>query len=117
RGGSAVEKVGYLSNLWALVQAGEVPAATLLDTLVDFKRVRDRSVIEEMIKILERVDDALVDDAARPRFRELVGALLMPTAKRLGWDRRAGESEDDRLLRRAVLEALAILADDPWMEA
>jgi cytosol alanyl aminopeptidase len=115
RTGRAIDKVGYLSNLWALVQAGEVPAATLLDELIAYKRERDRAVLEEVIKILDHVDDALIDEATRPRFRELVTALLMPTAKRLGWDPRPGESEDDRLLRRAVLEAMALKTDDAWM--
>jgi alanyl aminopeptidase len=109
------DKIGYLANLWALVQAGEVEAAELLDALSSMKRERDRVVVEEMIGILHKVSDGLVETSARPAFRSYVASLLLPTAKALGWDARRGESEEDKLLRRSVLLALATLTEDPWM--
>jgi aminopeptidase N len=108
-------KVGFLSNAWALVQAGELPAARVLDLLLAWKREREREVVEQMVTVLEHIGDALVDDASRPRFRELVAAILLPTAQRLGWDGRRGEDENDKLLRQTVLGALAVHTDDPWM--
>ena len=39
----------------------------------------------------------------------------MPQAKQLGWDARADEREDDRLLRESLLTALSIHSDGDWM--
>ena len=108
-------KVGYLTNLWALVRAGEVTAPTMLDTLSSMARERDREVIEEQIVALTSISNSLVEDDVRERFQKYVSRLLLPTARRLGWDARANDSEDVRLLRRSVLSALALLTDDPWM--
>ncbi|HZO14237.1 MAG TPA: ERAP1-like C-terminal domain-containing protein, partial [Polyangiaceae bacterium] len=108
-------KVGYLANLWALVQAGEVEATELLDTLIAHKRERDRVVIEQIIATLHQASDALVEKSSRAQFQAYVSALLLPTAKQLGFDARDSDSEDDRLLRRSVLSALAALTDEPWM--
>jgi aminopeptidase N len=110
-----IAKVGFLSNAWALVQAGELDASVVLDLLLAWKRERDREVVEQMVNVLEHVGDAVVDNAARPRFQELCTAVLLPIAQRLGWDGRAGEDENDKLMRHGVLGALAILTDDPWM--
>ncbi|MBW2453406.1 MAG: ERAP1-like C-terminal domain-containing protein [Deltaproteobacteria bacterium] len=111
----AATKVGYVSNLWALVQAGQLPAPKLLDGLAALKKERDRGVIEQIIATLHRVSGALVEDRARPKFESYVAALLMPHARRLGWDQRPGDTEDDRLLRRSVLTALGVLTADRWM--
>ena len=108
-------KVGYLTNLWSLVRAGEVPAKRMLATLNTMSREREREVIEQIIISLVSIDDSVVEQDVRPRYRRFVSRLLLPTAKRLGWDSRPTDSEDKRLLRRSVLAALAVLTDDPWM--
>jgi alanyl aminopeptidase len=109
-------RIGFLTNLWALVQAGETPATKLLDIVLASKGEKDRAVIEEITGILAHISDSLIEDKSRAKFEKLVRALLLPTAKKLGWDGRAGDSEDDRLMRRTVLGSLATLTTDPWMQ-
>ena len=87
----------------------------MIDALSSYKRERAREVVEELIAGLEHVSNALVTDKARSDFERFASALLLPTAKRLGWDPRKRDSEDDKLLRRSVLTALATLTDDKWM--
>jgi aminopeptidase N len=108
-------KVGFLANGWAMVQAGHSPATALLDELLAYRRARDREVLEAVVDVLLHVNDALVEPEARVAFQRYVKALLLPAAKRLGWTARKRDSEDDRLLRRSLLEALALLVDDRWM--
>jgi aminopeptidase N len=108
-------RLGFSSNLWALVQAGEAEGTQVIDHLLRMKGQAEREVIDAMIGQLAHVSDALVEPRARPTFSKLASTILLPTAKRLGWDARAGDSEDDRLLRRAVLAALAIHTNDPWL--
>jgi aminopeptidase N len=108
-------KIGFLSNLWALLRAGEAQPAELVQALVSLRRERDRAVVEEVIATLAAVADVL-DPAARPKLESFVGAQLLPLAQRLGWEARATDSDEERLLRRGVLGALAVLTpDDAWM--
>lgn len=108
------ERIGLLSNAWALVQSGDLPSDALVDLLVATKRERHRLVVEQTIEILEKLSGALVDDASRPAFAALTSELLLPIAKDLGWDARKGDADDARHLRRDVFEALV---DDPWLSA
>ncbi len=107
--------VGVLSNAWALVQSGQMPATELLDMLAAVQRARQPELAAEVIAILHGVSDALIEDGARDRYRAFVASLLLPTAQWLGWDRRAADTAQDRLLRPSVLGALGILTDHPWV--
>ncbi|MBW2531293.1 MAG: ERAP1-like C-terminal domain-containing protein [Deltaproteobacteria bacterium] len=115
RGQDARSQIGFLSNLWSLVAAGEVGAEQLFGTLPRFKASRHRRVLEQVIALLERVSDTLVDDRSREPYARFVASLLLPSARKLGWDARPGESDDDKLRRRALLRALARMTDDPWL--
>lgn len=115
RSRDALHNIGFLTNLWALVQSGDVPAVTALDILIAYKGESRREVVEEIIAVLEHVERALVEPSARAGFERYASALLLPLGKKLGWERNARDTEDDRLLRRAVLSALSRLTDDPWM--
>jgi len=109
------DKVGFLSNLWALVQSGELDAADLFEVLASTKQLSERAVVEEIIEILEHASDALIEAPQRPRFERLVAGHLLARAQQLGWEGRAGDTEHDKLLRRSLFKALAILTRDPWL--
>ncbi len=111
----AKENIGFITNLWALVQSGDVEAESLFELLLAYKNEQRREVVEEVIKALTHISHALIEPAARPGFSKFVSALLLPTAKKLGWDARKTDSENDRLMRQAVLSALSLLTDDRWM--
>ena len=115
--GDARAKIGWLANAWALVQGGELGVDHLLEALFTLRAEKSRAVVEQMIAIATRIADSVVEPSARGSFQAFASALLLPTAKRLGWDRRPRETEDDRLLRHAVLDALAVLTEEPWLIA
>ena len=111
----AIEKIGFITNLWALVQAGQAPAKVLLDALATYSKDRDRAVSEEVTAALHNIADALIEEGAQPKFDKLVTRWLLPRAKQLGFDARAKDSEDDRLQRMDLLKSLAVLSSDPWL--
>lgn len=108
------ERLGLLSNAWALTQAGRLDAGKLFDVLDRSALATETSrvVVDHAIGILYGVRDALVDTPHAAAFRGVVSRWLAPAAKRLGWDAKKGESDDVRLLRLSVLSALWDLAED-----
>ena len=52
---------------------------------------------------------------SRGAFDKLATRLLLPIAKELGWSAKPNESEESKLMRQAVLEALAVHTSDPWL--
>ena len=114
----AKDRVGLVSNAWAGVRQGAIDPGVLFDLLTAFDGETNRIVVEEVIGVLRGVDQALVDDAARPAFRRFVTARLAGRRRRLGWQgTNAGASpglgdDDDRLERQSVLRALGEVAGD-----
>ena len=54
-----------------------------------------------------------VSDADHPALQSWIRGLFGPAAGELGWDGPAGEDDERRLRRAAVLRALALVARDP----
>jgi aminopeptidase N len=110
----ARSKAGFLANLWALTRASEIGVGELMTTMVQLKSSKERQVIDQIVTTLGHLRP-LVDDASRARFAAFVKSLLLRRAKRLGFDRRPGDSKDVELMRRTVFLALATMTDDPWI--
>ncbi len=111
------ERIGVVTNTWALVQSGDAEAATLIDTLRLLAADKDPLVVEEVIEVLTDLSDSLVTEATRPGFRRFVSDILLPRFKELGWDAKKGESTDKKALRARVLTALATLAESRSLAA
>jgi len=125
RSGRAVdvkERLGLVANAWAAVRQGAIEPSVLFDLLQPFDAEPNRIVVEEVIGVLRGVDQALVDEAARPAFRRFVTARLAARKRRLGWNggdaTRGGAAveglgdDDARLERQSVLQALGEIAGD-----
>jgi aminopeptidase N len=109
------ERLGLLSNAWAGVRQGAIGPDALLNLLPVFDGETNRFVIDQLIDVLDGVDRALVEDAARGAFRKYVTARLAARKRALGWWPPSGheENDDDRALeRRSVLFAMGELAED-----
>jgi puromycin-sensitive aminopeptidase len=107
---SAEERFGLLDNAWALAQKGELAIAEFLDLVRRLRGDGTRIVIEALAGYLEVINDRVVADTDRPRFARFVADLLDPLAAALGWDARAGEGDEAKLTRAALLWALGSIA-------
>jgi alanyl aminopeptidase len=108
------ERFGVVSNAWAAVWSGDLPASDALDLFRGFGAEESRLVWGPIMDALYAADRALVTDAARPAFARFVRALLGPAARRLGFAVGARDSDETKLLREAVLGTLGGLGDDGW---
>ena len=106
-------RIGFVANVWAQVRSGELEAKVLFDTLPAFDDENDRQVVEKITEVLEEVDNELIDDASHPGFKAYVAARLAKQKAKLGWTPKGKEEPSRALLRKPVLLALGMLAEDP----
>ncbi len=105
-------RLAVLSNAWASVRSGKLPASTMLKVLPAFDEDRAKQVVEQVIGVLHGMSEMLVEDEARPAFRAFAATRLLKRKRALGWLPQTGETPEDALLRRSVLMALGDIADD-----
>jgi alanyl aminopeptidase len=109
-----IQRYGVVANGWAAVRAGAMDASALLGALRAYDGESDRRVLGEIVTVLRGIDDALVDDVVRDRYRRFVAARLGPRKRALGWTEAPGSSEadDHAMQRQEVLSAMGDVAHD-----
>ncbi|MBI3074228.1 MAG: M1 family metallopeptidase [Deltaproteobacteria bacterium] len=109
---SAAERLGVVMNAAALLKSGALNSDDFFNLLQGFSGDQDRFVVDAVVGGLRLADVALVDDASRAGYRELVRRTLGPVLARLGVRApTAPEDADTKLLRRTVFAALGSLAE------
>ena len=106
------DRVNLLADNWALVEADRItvdPYFRLVNAVADD---RNRAVWERVMGTIGRLDDLERGLPGRPAFQAYARARLRPPFERLGWDRAAGESEDNTILRAKLIGELGALGDD-----
>src|SRR5262249_54961151 len=104
------ERIGLLADQWALVRAGRTRITDFLELVLAFGEETDHAVLDELVARLAYVEARLVDGEDQERLRRLVERLFLPRFQQMGWDPVAGESDQDRLRRAALLRAVAGVA-------
>ena len=112
---SAAEYASLLNDMQVLVRAGSLHAAQTMQWVRWGAAAGDRHVVQAAIELAEFAGNALVNDADRPQFAAFVRDVFGPQARSLGFLPKAGESDDDQLLRRALLRIVA--PEDPMLAA
>ncbi len=105
------DRVNLLSDDWALLEADRVPVDRYFGMVANVADDRNRAVWERVMSAIGRVDDLERGLPGRSAFQAYARARLQPPFARLGWDRRAGESEDDTILRGKLIGQLGALGD------
>jgi puromycin-sensitive aminopeptidase len=109
------ERIGLLSDEWALVRAGEREIGDFAELLTAFAAEEDHAVLDEVVGRLSLLEHRLVPDADRPALRERVARLFGPAFARVGWDASSGEGDAVRLRRAALLRAVGVVGRDPGL--
>ncbi|TMA19332.1 MAG: M1 family metallopeptidase [Deltaproteobacteria bacterium] len=110
------ERMGLVSDQWALVRAGAIPKEALkgfLHLLAGLHEEEDHVVLDEVVGRLSYLEHRCVADADRTPFQTWIRSLFAGPGAELGWEPRAGEGDERRLRRAAVQRALALVARDP----
>jgi ERAP1-like protein len=108
---TAAEFESVLLDQKALLRGGAVTSAEVVHWIRLGAAARDRHVVQAAAELAEYTGNALVAENERPRYAEFIRQVFGPRAKALGFVPKAGESDDDQLLRRAILRVTA--PEDP----
>jgi aminopeptidase N len=105
------DRLNFISDSWALVQAGRAAPPSYL-ALVEKIGVDDhRAVWDQVIGRLTALDRLALDRPERPALQAYARARLRPLLDRLGWDGSGSGDDDDTLLRASLIRALGELGD------
>ena len=105
------DRVNFLADSWALVQAGRAAPPSYL-ALIEAIGVDDhRAVWDQAIGSLTRLDRLALDRPERPALQDYARARLRPVFDRLGWDGGGSGDDDNTLLRSSLITALGEFGD------
>ncbi len=100
------ERTILVGDEWALVRSNRRPVGEFLNVAWALRDERLNSVAEVMLERLEAIDSDIAVGPARDSFRAFVRSMLRPAAERMGWEPKAGETDDQFSLRARVLLTL-----------
>lgn len=103
----ALDRLGLVDDLAALVQAGQAPTVEVLRLIEAYRTETNYTVWMSITACLVKLQTLLSHTTLEQRFNEFGVRLYKPIADRLGWDAKADESHLDTLLRSLVLLRLA----------
>jgi aminopeptidase N len=105
---SVAEFASLLDDFRALVRAGTVSTSTVLDWVRYGAASRDRNVVRAAIDLAEfEGNTVMMSSGKAPRWAAFVREVFGPRARALGFTPKPGESDDDQLMRRALLRFVA----------
>jgi aminopeptidase N len=110
------DQLGLVYDSRALGEAGYAPMSDFLAIARQADAARDTTVLRATAQQLAALDDLYNDQPGQGAFRLFARARLAPMLARVGWDAKAGEADNDALLRRSVLVTLSQF-DDPGVIA
>jgi aminopeptidase N len=106
------DRVNLLADDWALVEAGRITVDRYFRLVDAVAGDRNRAVWERVMGTIGRLDDLERGLPGRPAFQAYARLRLRPAFERLGWDRAAGESADNTILRARLIGELGALGDE-----
>ena len=108
----ADDQLGVFNDTATLAYVGQEPMGTFLDLTKSFPPDADPVVLQALADRLSGLDDLYTGLPTQTAFRAYAQRVLGPIFARVGWDKRAGESDNTALLRSSLILTLGQL-DDP----
>lgn len=110
---STINRLQLVHEQTLLMQAGVVPAASLIPLLSSFKNETEESVWSILALALNELKRFVeTDNEAEQQLRAFTATLVAPLYERLGWKAQPNESENDTKLRSIAI-SLALYGEIP----
>jgi aminopeptidase N len=106
------DRVNFLADDWALVQAGRADLPSYLALIETISAGDHRAVWDQAISALTRLHSLARDRSERPALEQYARERLDPVFDRLGWDSTRPDDEEEALLRSSLIRTLGEFGDD-----
>ena len=119
-GGKALtvpERMALIGDVSALVRNGRMPYGEALALVPLLARDDNRHILASTAGLLGGLSDHFVPETLRPHYRRVILATFGARARRLGWEPRADESDETRLLRPGLASMVAEDGEDEALRA
>ena len=108
---AVADRVNFLADTWALVEAGRAPPASYLDLIEEIGNDDTRAIWNQVAGAIGRLDFLQRGRPERPAFQAYARIKLRSIFNRLGWDAQGHENDDQELLRARLIRMLGELGD------
>ena len=105
----AADRVGLLSDDWALVEAEMTPAPEMFDLIEKLRDSDEPAVVTRVAGRLEAIDHLYFDQPGRQAFRAWAASILAPRLEQIGWQPKPDESLLQSELRATLIGTLGTL--------
>ena len=109
---TAAERVDLIGNASDMAGSGKLPAGDALALVAAFHEDPERDVVERALGVALSVWNNLVPASLMPNYERFLKKNFDARARQLGWLPKAGESDDERLLRPRIVGAVARYGGD-----
>jgi alanyl aminopeptidase len=109
---TAAERVDLIGNASDMSGSGKLPAADALNLVAAFHEDPERDVLERALGAALSVWSNLVPGNLMPNYERFLKQNFDARARQLGWLPKAGESDDEKLLRPRIVSAVARYGGD-----
>lgn len=100
---ATADRFGILRDSFALSESGYSSTVQALDVARSYIQEDEFTVWAEMTTQLHKIENLISAEPFVDDFKSYAKALYAPIAKKLGWNKKKGESEDTTLLRSIAL--------------
>jgi aminopeptidase N len=108
---TAADRINLIADSWALGQSGRGSATSALELIDRLGKENDRAVWDEVLRVFSRIDHLEQGRAGRAAFQAYARSALRPVFARIGWNAKAGETQDVTALRARLVGALGQYGD------
>ncbi len=110
---SPAERIVLEGDIWASVRVGREPVGDYLAFAQGLQSDRNRAVMEDILGGLAYIGQHLVNDSDRDAYRAWLRQYLTPAMNEVGWEPKAGDSDEQKTMRARLFNALGYDARDP----
>jgi aminopeptidase N/puromycin-sensitive aminopeptidase len=107
------ERIALQNDIWASIRVGREPVGDYLAFAQGLQGDRNRAVLEDILGRLDYIGEYIPNDSDRDQFRAWIRQYLNPIVKEVGWEAKAGESDEQKTLRSRIVSALGVNGRDP----
>ena len=105
------DRLGIVSDSFALARSGDSTASYALELLASYKEETEYPVWMEVASRLRELDSLFFDEDFYPQLKKYSGEIFAGIGKKVGWEEKKGEKHSTTLLRSTALGMLGGFGD------